>query len=63
MSLIWDLIQQGQLRDNERRTGSIEDRMHHLEVELERTNRTLIDLMRVMEKKFGEDLDRDGHIG
>ena len=63
MSLIWDLIQQGQLQENERRTGSMEERIHVLETELQRTNRTLLDLMRLLESKFGEDLDRDGRVG
>ncbi len=63
MGLIWDLIQHGQLQESSRRTGTLEERVAELEEELRRTNSTLIELMRVLEKKFGEDLDRDGHIG
>jgi hypothetical protein len=63
MGLFWDLIQQGQLHEQSQRTGSMEERIRDLEADLERTNRTLLDLMRVLEQKFGEDLDRDGRIG
>ncbi len=63
MSLIWDLIQQGQLQKTQQHAGSLEQRINQLESELHQTNTTLLDLLRVLEQKFGEDLDRDGRVG
>ena len=63
MGLIWDLIQQGQISDASSRADSLEQRVSQLEAEIRRTNETLIRLLRALETRFGEDLDRDGHIG
>ncbi len=63
MGLIWDLIQQGQISDASGRTESLEKRVSRLEAEVRRTNETLIRLLKELETRFGEDLDRDGRIG
>ncbi|HZD06430.1 MAG TPA: hypothetical protein VE173_16075 [Longimicrobiales bacterium] len=63
MGIIWDLIQQGQISDARTRTESMEARVARLEDELRRTNETLVRLLRALETRFGEDLDRDGRIG
>ena len=63
MGLIWDLIQQGQISDASGRADSLEQRVSQLEAEVRRTNDTLMRLLKALEVRFGEDLDRDGRIG
>lgn len=63
MGLIWDLIQQGQIGEARDRAASLEARVDYLEDELRRTNRTLMELLRLLERRFGEDLDGDGRVG
>ena len=63
MGLIWDLIQQGQIGDASSRADSLEQRVSQLEVEVRQTNDTLIRLLKTLETRFGEDLDRDGCVG
>jgi len=61
--MFWDLIQQGQIHESGQRTASLEMRVDQLEDELRRTNDTLMALLRVLERRFGEDIDRDGRVG
>ncbi len=63
MGLIWDLIQQGQISDASSRAASLEQRVSRLEAEIRQTNDTLMRLLKALETRFGEDLDRDGRIG
>jgi len=63
MSLIWDLIQHGQISGTKRRAESLEQRVAELEDDLRLTNETLMQLLQAMEQRFGEDLDGDGHVG
>ena len=63
MGVIWDLIQQVQLGDAAARSESLEERVMRLEHQLQRTNDVLSDLLRLLERRFGEDLDGDGRIG
>lgn len=63
MGLIWDLIQHGQINEAKDRASSLEQRVASLEDELQRTNDTLMKLLRALETRFGEDLDRDGRVG
>ena len=63
MGLIWDLIQHSQIEKAHSRTESLETRVDRLEAELMRTNEALISLMQLLEKRFGEDLNRDGRVG
>jgi predicted nuclease with TOPRIM domain len=63
MGLIWDLIQHGQIREGQQRTGSLEDRVSRLEDEVSRTNEMVVRLLQALEKRFGEDLDGDGRVG
>lgn len=63
MGLIWDLIQHGQIQEARTRSATLEQRVEELEDELRRTNQTLINLLRALETRFGEDLDRDGRVG
>lgn len=63
MGLIWDLIQHSQIEKAHSRSESLEARVDRLEEELRRTNSALISLMELLEKRFGEDLNRDGKVG
>jgi len=63
MGLFWDLIQQGQISDTSSRAESLEQRVAELEVEIRQTNSTLMQLLKALETRFGEDLDRDGRVG
>jgi hypothetical protein len=63
MGLIWDMIQHGQIQESRQHAASLEQRVDYLEGELRRTNETLIALLRTLEQRFGEDLNRDGRVG
>jgi hypothetical protein len=63
MGLFWDLIQHGQISQAHDRSSSLEQRVDMLELELQRTNDTLIKLLRALETRFGDDLDGDGRVG
>ena len=63
MGLFWDLIQQSQISDQRGKYDDLEARVRQLEGELHRTQRTLHDLVMLLEKRFGEDIDADGKIG
>lgn len=63
MGLIWDLIQQGQISNAASRADTLEHRVSRLEAEVRQTNATLMQLLKALETRFGEDLDRDGRIG
>lgn len=63
MGLIWDMIQQVQLGKADARALSLEERVTRLEGEVRRTSNVLADLLRLLERRFGEDLDGDNRIG
>jgi chaperonin cofactor prefoldin len=63
MGLIWDLIQHGQISQAQGKADSLERRVELLERQLQRTNETLVGLLRALETRFGDDLDGDGRIG
>ncbi len=63
MGLIWDLIQQGQIGDSQRRADDLEGRVQLLEEQLRRTNETMVRLLHALERRFGEDLDGDNRVG
>ncbi len=63
MGLLWDLVQQSQISDQREKAGDLDARVRLLEGELQRTQRTLHDLVVLLEKRFGEDIDADGKIG
>lgn len=63
MGLIWDMIQHGQIQQSRQQAQSLESRIDQLEDELRRTNEALMSLLRTLEQRFGEDLDRDGRVG
>ncbi|UCE59839.1 MAG: hypothetical protein JSU63_20645 [Phycisphaerales bacterium] len=63
MGLFWDLIKQSQISDQRKIAGNLSTRVRRLEGELRRTQRTFHDLVVLLEKRFGEDIDADGKIG
>lgn len=63
MGLFWDLMQQSQISKQRDQSEDLSARVRTLESELQRTQRTLHDLVALLEKRFGEDIDRDGKIG
>jgi uncharacterized protein involved in exopolysaccharide biosynthesis len=63
MGLLWDLIQQGQIREHRDRATSLEERVERLERELDQTRGLLNTLLQRLESHLGEDLDRDGKVG
>lgn len=63
MGLFWDLIQHSQISEAQGKADSLEQRVTTLENQLERTNNTLVELLRVLETRFGDDIDGDGRVG
>ena len=63
MGLFWDLYQQSQIAEHEKRAGTLESRVAALEEELGRTQLLLREVIGRLEKHVGVDLDRDGKVG
>lgn len=63
MGLFWDLMQQSQISEQRSRATSLEERVQYLENELARTQKTLHNLVAVLEKEYGKDIDGDGRVG
>jgi len=63
MGLFWDLIQQSQISDQSARAESLEQRIERLERELADTRATLNELLQILERHVGRDLDNDGRVG
>lgn len=63
MGLFWDLLQQSQISEHNNRASSLEDRVGFLERELFQTREQLHDLVAILEKEFGKDIDGDGKVG
>jgi hypothetical protein len=63
MGFIWDIIQHGQIADQKAHAQSLDQRVSELEREVRRTNEALMQLLRGLEKRFGEDLDGDNRVG
>jgi hypothetical protein len=63
MGLFGDLIQHSQIKDQSRRSESLEARVDSLEQELHATQQLLQTVLQRLETYFGEDIDRDGQVG
>ena len=63
MGLFWDLLQQSQIGETRGRTESLEARVRQLEQEMDHARQLIHDLVNVLERRFGEDIDRDGRVG
>jgi len=63
MGLFWDLMQQSQISEQRNHASSLEQRVAHLEAALSQTQKTLHDLVAILEKEYSRDIDGDGRIG
>lgn len=63
MGLLWDLMQESQLSDSKRQAKNLEERVAALEEQLRTTNNVMMNLLRALERRFGEDLDGDKRVG
>ena len=63
MGLFWDLMQQSQISDQKRHASSLEMRVQYLTEDLRETRKTLCQLIKLLEEKFGQDIDGDGKVG
>jgi len=63
MGLFWDLLQQSQISDQHKRAETLEMRVQFLREELRETQKTLHELIQLLEQKFGEDIDGNGRVG
>ena len=63
MGLFWDLMQQSQISEQRDRASSLEQRVQYLENALAQTQKTLHDLVLILEKEYGKDIDGDGRVG
>jgi len=63
MGLFWDLMQQSQISEQREKASSLEMRVRYLEAELRDTKRVLHEVIAILEKEYGRDLDGDGRVG
>lgn len=63
MGLLWDLIQQSQISEQQHKASSLEQRVERLERDLAQTRRLLHALLQRLESHLGEDIDKDGKVG
>ncbi len=63
MGLFWNLIQQGQISDQEYRAESLEERVSRLEDQLEKQQELILSLLQILEENLQKDIDGDGRIG
>lgn len=63
MGILWELFQQSDIDRGHQRAEDLAGRVAQLEAELQRTQGILHELIGALEKRFGEDIDRDGRVG
>ena len=63
MGILWELFQQSDIERSEKRADDLNGRVTELENELVKTQEILHELIGALEKRFGEDMDRDGLVG
>jgi uncharacterized Rmd1/YagE family protein len=63
MGVLWEIVQTGLMYGQKRKSDSIDDRVQHLESQLELTQNTLRALVRKLEEMHGSDIDGDGKVG
>ena len=63
MGLFWDLMQQSQISKQSSRADTLEKRVQDLEDEMLKTRTLLHQLVVLLEKQYGRDIDGDGRIG
>ena len=63
MGLFWNLIQQSQISEQRNIAETLEERVSMLEDELRNTRKVIFNLVSILEKEYGKDIDGDGQIG
>lgn len=63
MGIFWDLLQQDELEKQKKQANSLEDRISHLEEELENTKALLKKTLVALETHLVKDIDGDGKMG
>jgi hypothetical protein len=63
MGLLWEIVQSGFMYGQKKKSDSIQDRVSHLEDQLQRTQDTIRELVKKIEEIHGLDVDGDGRIG
>lgn len=63
MGIFWDLLQQDELEKQKKQANSLEDRVEHLEEELENTKALLKKTLVALETHLVKDIDGDGKLG
>lgn len=63
MGIFWDLYQQSQISDQDRRAETLEKRVGRLERELRDTRVLLSKTLQALEEYTGKDIDGDGKAG
>ena len=63
MGIFWDLLQQDELEKQKKQANSLEDRVIHLEEELENTKSLLKKTLVALETHIVKDIDGDGKMG
>ncbi len=63
MGFFWDLMQQNQISEQQKRASTLEQRVTRLEDRLDQTSQLLRLLLERLEKQLGEDIDKDGRVG
>ncbi|MBW7992350.1 MAG: hypothetical protein FVQ84_20370 [Planctomycetes bacterium] len=63
MGILWEVVQTGLMYGQKRKSDTVEDRVQFLENQLIRTQDTLRELVKKIEKIHGLDIDGNGKIG
>jgi hypothetical protein len=63
MGIFWDLLQEDELKKQQKQADSLEDRVLRLETELDATKVLLRKTLEALEKHVEIDIDGDGKLG
>ena len=63
MGILWEIVQSGFMYGQKRKSDTVLDRVAYLEVQLDRTQDTIKDLVKKLEEIHGTDIDGDGRVG
>lgn len=63
MGLLWEIVQSGFMYGQKRKSDTVLDRVAYLEVQLNRTQDTIKELVKKLEEIHGTDIDGDGQVG
>lgn len=63
MGIFWDLLQEDELKKQQKQADSLEDRVLSLETELTNTKALLRKTLEALEKHVEIDIDGDGKLG